>query len=506
METKKRDVVPTVLAARRVSTPLIAIETSDQLALAPRVFEAVNGDAPKFTWDLIRGIAAVGEKAATFLAEIGEDRVLATERDPIELLKLAMEMKPKSLVVMYNAQMFLDSPPVKQAVANLRDPFCGDKRTLLMLGTSFQMPAELGDVMLLDDPLPNDDELGGILTRLYKDTLEREPEPELLKGAVDAGRGLSAFNAEQVYAMSLTKEGLDVEASWERKRAQVNKTKGLKFVRGGPTFDDLGGLDSFKGYIERYMAGPKRPGCIVFLDEVEKATAGAASDTSGVSQDFMGTMLAWMENNLHNGLLAVGAPGTGKTAGGMAIGATYGLPTVVLDVGGLKGQYVGNSEQALRDALKIIDSIAGDAGAFIFATCNKETALPPEFKRRFRAGEWFFDLPTAEERREIWRIQMSRYGLDASAVGEPLMDDEWTGAEIRNSCDTAYSLRCTLKEAAQYVVPITKSAPDIVAGLRKAATGRWLATNYAGHYRGPDAEKIATTSAEKPRRSVSLKD
>ncbi len=56
------------------------------------------------------------------------------------------------------------------------------------------------------------------------------------------------------------------------------------------------------------------------------------------------------------------------------------------------------------------------------ATSNSIASLPPELRRRFTLGTFFFDLPTAEERETIWRIYLKKYDGQAqkskSAAGK----------------------------------------------------------------------------------------
>ena len=50
---------------------------------------------------------------------------------------------------------------------------------------------------------------------------------------VDILRGLSAFAAEQVVAMSLSKDGIDEETLWQRKKRMIEQTPGLQVWKGG---------------------------------------------------------------------------------------------------------------------------------------------------------------------------------------------------------------------------------------------------------------------------------
>src|SRR2546422_6001578 len=66
--------------------------------------------------------------------------------------------------------------------------------------------------------------------------------------SVDALIGLAAFPAEQVLAMSLSKNGLDLDWLWERKCQAVEQTPGLTIWRGGEDRKSTR-LNSSHGYI-----------------------------------------------------------------------------------------------------------------------------------------------------------------------------------------------------------------------------------------------------------------
>jgi SpoVK/Ycf46/Vps4 family AAA+-type ATPase len=88
--------------------------------------------------------------------------------------------------------------------------------------------------------------------------------------------------------------------------------------------------------------------------------------------------------------------------------------------------------------------------------------LPPELRRRVTLGTFFFDLPTAEEREAIWKIYLKKWSLDD---GDRPNDEGWTGAEIRECCRKAWRLRLTLKESAEYVVPVSRPVLRLIRSM-----------------------------------------
>jgi SpoVK/Ycf46/Vps4 family AAA+-type ATPase len=188
-----------------------------------------------------------------------------------------------------------------------------------------------------------------------------------------------------------------------------------------------------------------------------------------------------MQDKRATGTILVGPPGAAKSAVAKAAGSEGGIPTIQLDLGGTKGSLVGQSEAQIREALKVIDAISGGETLWI-ATCNSLTDLPPELKRRFKLGTWFFDLPDRIERTAIWSLYAAKFGHTDQAQIHRLLDCEWTGAEIESCCEIADSLGITLDQAAAYIVPVAKQAPEAIAKLRAGAEGRFLSASVPGPY------------------------
>lgn len=473
-------------AARRTATPLVAVTTQDQRAFMARAMESLNGaDTPYVTWDAVRGVRAANERAAGILAKFGEPKELAMQTgNPAAMLDFASNLPAPVVLFMLNAHRFVADAVVATGIGNLRDLYKQDQRMLILLGPSMALPVELQqDVVVLDEPALTDPQLAAVIGEVYEGANMKAPAD--VKGTVDAVRGLCAFAAEQVAAMALRKEGMDDEAAWERKRAQVNQTKGLTMTitkKAAP----VAGLKNIMDLCDR-LASRGTFRAVLRIDEIEKQMAGNAGDTSGVSQDATGAILRAMEDFGWTGFIAVGGPGTGKSLVSKVIGARAGVPTLEMDLGAVKGSLVGQSEGQVREVIKVVQGVA-DGRVLVIATCNKLASLPPELRRRFKLGIFYFGLPSAEERAAIW--QLYREGT----TGELPDSDGWTGAEIRNVCEIARDTGFTLAEAARYIVPVSVADPKALADLQAQAEGRFLSASEPGVYRS-DAQ--AATGARK---------
>jgi len=486
--------------AANSGVPIVAVRTADQPAVAGQI-TACFGSAgwAVVCWDSVRGCLAgnsAGTQALALLtSEVGDASIL---QDFTACLAASLAVMPQKTVLLAQGahRTLFDSRPA-QAVLNLRDSFAQSGRMLVLLGPDFDFPRELGsDVLVIDDPLPDAMARAAIVDAIV-DAADVEVSAEMRLEAQRSTRGLSQFAAGQVVAMAtIPGVGIDVQTLRARWREAINSTAGLAVDDSGATLDNVAGLESYKAFALSVAAGKSRPQTVVRLDEIEKALGGAlgGGDTSGVSQGILGALLTWMEENAATGIIAVGPPGAGKSLCSVATGAACGAPTVTLDVGALKGSLVGQSEERARTALRTLAAVAGKT--FWIATCNSLAAIPPELRRRFRYGIWFFDLPNAAERKALWSMYGARFELDPLDL--PANDRGWSGAEIRNCCEMASDLRISPREAAAWIVPAAISSADAIEALRKSAAGKYLSATepgpyvYRGSITSDDAAQAAT--------------
>lgn len=506
----------TLLSQRGV--PLVALTTSDQPATEQALYTIGQARAQQtkqpwyvVTWDLLTGTNGVGsdrDKALVdaALTDLDVDKGAFTgEAGTANFLEFlsakALPAYPnlRWFICFRNAHRYLADPSVAQGLCNLRNKLAERGSMIFLLGPVFSLPAELrADIYTVDFPLPTTVEIDRRTAKTYADAGLQAPTDEVLAGARKALEGLSGFALEQALALSLTKDGLNFDALWARKHQMVEGNPGLKIHKGKETYTTIGGCQNAKDYFSRLLKGQEAPTCIVFIDEIEKSVSGSKQDTSGVSQDFLGQLLTYMQDQEVTGSIFLGPPGAAKTALAKATGAEGNIPVICLDLGGLKGSLVGESEQNLRQALKVITAISQGKSLWL-ATCNSIASLPPELRRRFKLATFFFDLPTAAERGDIWQIYFNRFALTPEQMATVPPSDGWTGAEISACCEVAWRLNCTLSEAAEYIVPVAVSAKDQIDALRDQAHGRFISASQKGPYTRP-----AKAKGEEGKRQIDL--
>ena len=209
---------------------------------------------------------------------------------------------------------------------------------------------------------------------------------------------------------------------------------------------------------------------------------------------------------------------------------------ISLDVGGLLGSLVGQSEENTRKALATVEvmspcilfvdevekALGGTGGGqqdsgvgtrllgtllswladrppgvFLVCTSNDAGRLPPELTRSGRFDATFFlDLPDPAVLAGVWDLYRDRYGLDPADATPP--SGGWTGAEVESCCRLSALLGVPLSDAAGYVVPVAESAKEQLAKLRNWASGRCLDAEVGGVYR--PRPPLAGDRDDRPRR------
>jgi hypothetical protein len=437
-------------------------------------------------WDIAAGLR---------LPSRGDEQREAGAGDPLAALRALPTLadpEGTTLLVLHQFHRFMNNPEVIQTV--FRQLVAGkQQRTfLVVLAAVVQIPVELEKLfVVLEHPLPDREQLGLIARELTSDSPDALHEGEQSLKVLDAAAGLTRYEAEGAFALSIARHGtIRPDAVWDLKTQTLKKGGLLNLHRGNEGFATLGGLRSLKDF------------CL-------KATASRPD-----------------RSVRPKGVLLLGVPGTGKSFFAKSLGNEVGRPTLVLDMGALYGSLVGQSESNVRQALKVIDAMApciafidevekalagvgstGDSGVssrlfgsfltwlsdhesdvFVVCTSNDISKLPPEFSRAERFdGIFFLDLPTQEEKQNIWRIYRSHFGIAAGQ--EQPEDKDWTGAEIRACCRLAALLDVPLIQAARNVVPVAITASEQVERLRSWASGRCLSAAEPGLYTRSEAAK-----------------
>ena len=285
-------------------------EHSDAVAEIGRMCRE-QGDWSLSTWDVANGIMAGGSSAADDAAS-----------DPLAALKAfaaTSSTESPSILVLKNFHRFLGNAEVVQTLAEQIQAGKNSRNFYIVLSAKIDIPIEVVKLFtILEHRLPDRDQLNEIANEI---AAEGElPTGVELNQILDAASGLTRYEAENAFALSIIKEGKISSSTVQALKSQALHKSGLLTMHESQTgFEQLGGLDSVKDFCKRALDSRS-----------SKAKA--------------------------KGILLLGVPGVGKSAFAKALGKEVNRPTLVMDIGRLMGGLVGQSESNVRRALEIVDA------------------------------------------------------------------------------------------------------------------------------------------------------
>ncbi|MBP6840463.1 MAG: AAA family ATPase [Kofleriaceae bacterium] len=435
-------------------------------------------------WSVTRGLRRTGGVRGGAPVE--------AQRDPIKALQAIEKLPEPSLIVLKDFHPYLEQPEVVRALREAGQLIKASFSTVVILAPVLRVPPELEkELTVLDVPLPDVLDLRDLLREIVqvvraskKATIElTNRDGELL---LRAAQGLTLAEAENAFAKAIAADGKlaaeDIDLVLAEKRQIIRKTGLLEYISSGENAATVGGLPYLKAWLTRRGAA--------FSDEARRF---------GLPEP--------------KGLLLLGVQGCGKSLTAKAIANQWHLPLLRLDLGRIFAGLIGSSEDNVRRAIRIAESVAPavlwideiekglsgstssgsvDGGVtarvfatiltwmqektapvFVVATANRIAELPPELLRKGRFDEIFFiDLPSARERQDILRIHLSRRGRDPSKFDLPALAAAavgYSGAELEQAVIAglyaAFEERSDL--AQHHVATALAESPPLSATMRE---------------------------------------
>ncbi len=447
-----------------------------------------------FSWDCTSGLKEHKRKDSAYELEpvAGCDDyngVLDYINNSIENKK---ESSEKAIFYMEDIHRYFDDPGTFTRLRKLAERLKFFDKHIILAGPFVKIPDELEKfVTVINIPLPDRGDLKKLLDRAAGGTAINE---DLEKYFIDSALGMTDMEADLAFRLAKEKVGLnnkDAAQIIAREKEQIIKKSGiLDYYQVNENLDNsLGGLENLKQWLRQRNKAFERKAKEFGLQEPK-------------------------------GILLVGVPGCGKSLTAKCVAAEWKQPLLKLDIGKVFQAEVGSSENNIRQAIATAEAVAPcvlwideiekglstgggekDGGTnsrvfstiltwmqektkpvFVVATANNIQSLPPELLRKGRFDDIFFvDLPSREERKNIFKIHLGKYAQNSITDLEKIADKSkyFNGAEIEecvkeamfiayneNPNVTQISLK-HLEEAIEPIVPLALTMPSQINFLRE---------------------------------------
>jgi ATP-dependent 26S proteasome regulatory subunit len=419
----------------RAGYPVMNVNTNELHRISQQVRGISELEKLNFAcWTVTRGWELNGTKT-------GEG-----ESDPLACLNSISSIPENTILVIHNFHYYMDDPMIVQSILDLVH-FCkATSRYIIFVSAQMDIPIELQkDITVVDFEYPDRTSLGNILSGMAEDN-GIEFINSSFDHLCDSAVGMTEFDAENAFALSLVEKKYFCPEIIQREKAQNIKKSGLlEYYQCIENMNSVGGLDVLKMWLAQ-----------------RKTAFSTEAKEFGLPSP--------------KGILIVGVPGCGKSLTAKAVANSWELPLLKFDMGKLFGSLQGQSEQNMRTALDLAESMSPsvlwidelekglsginssgqtDGGVtsrvfgtlitwmnertkpvFIVATANDITKLPPELLRAGRFDQIFaVDLPNEHERLEIFKIHITKNKRDVKNFDLPILVEhthEYSGAEIEN--------------------------------------------------------------------------
>jgi ATP-dependent 26S proteasome regulatory subunit len=485
----------------RARYPILYITTWEETRVQNIIIEiAAKRQKKAYEWTYSSGIIPAGSSIQP------QKNRNAPTKDPLVALDQVIEQVEPAIFLFKDFHPFLTKNnfavvrKLKDIALHLKNSY----KTILLIGPVLEIPPELDkEITVVSFPLPAKEDLGALLDRIVSELADHRQvtidlDPPGRERLLQAALGLTLGEAENVLAkiiVSSQRLSADaVNAVFSEKQQIVRKSGLLEYYDSEIDFDSIGGLDVLKDWLRKRVAA--------FTPEAR---------SFGLPPP--------------KGILLLGVQGCGKSLCAKAVAHVWQLPLLRFDMGRMFGSLVGSSEENVRRAISVAESVAPavlwvdeidkafagsqssavtDGGTtarvfgtfltwlsektapvFVVATANDVTQLPPELMRKGRLDEIFYvDLPSPEERQEVFRIHLSKRGRDPRTFDLETLtiaSQGFSGAEIEEAIisalyDAFYEQReissAHILASLTQTVPLSRTMAEKIDSLRAWAAGR----------------------------------
>ena len=496
----------------RARYPVLYLQSREEIRAQKLILEiAEKRDKKVFEWSFCTGLVQAGTSIQS------QKNRNAVTKDPLLALDQVIDQVDPAIYIFKDFHPFLTKNNfavirrLKEIATQLKNSF----KTIILLSPTLDIPVELEkEITVLTHPLPSREDLSELLDQIVEDVLKYKQVTIDLDDAsrerlVSAALGLTWNEAENVFAKIIVRDqrldGEDINEVFSEKRQIIRKSGLLDYYDSAETFQNVGGLATLKEWLQK---------------RAKAFTAEARS--FGLPSP--------------KGVLILGVQGCGKSLCAKAVSSQWQIPLLRFDMGKMFGSLVGSSEENVRRAIAVAESVApailwvdeidkafagsqgsgtNDGGTmarvfgeiltwlsekttpvFVVATANDISKLPPELLRKGRLDEIFFvDLPNEEEREEIFRIHISKKKRDSNKFDLQSLgraSEDFSGAEIEEAVNSALYVAFYEKtdltdahvlKAIRETTPLAKTMDEAINRLRSWADGR---ARFAGELIGSE--------------------
>jgi len=480
-----RDALKKLMRGRR---PLLYLHTPEEeraFRLVSGMFRELSGkEGNVYRWTATEGLMGREPRGSY--------------RDPLELLVFIARQKESCLYFLSDFhQMYRQNPLLVRQMRDMYTKLLESDIIVVICSAVKEIPPEISSEMAyMEIELPDLSSLRHILGRelstlgSWAGSLD-EKDVGLISRTLQGLTANEACHALRAACATSADRGSLIQELQREKKMEARKQSMVEYLPEVTPIDHIGGLENLKDWLIKRKA-------LMHLEG------------------------AYDSEIIPKGILLMGISGCGKSLSIKAIASLWELPLYRLDMIRIYSGSYGSAEDAFVRACETMERVSPavlwideiemgiqpgeiSAGAtasrifgyfltwmqekkpglFLAATANRIDLLPAEILRRGRFDQLFFiDLPSEQERRDIFTIHLKKRGFDPDTFDLNLMvdlTDGCNGAEIEQCVVSAIveakiagrePTQKDLMAAKRLIVPLSKTMGEQVRKIRQWAFNR----------------------------------
>ena len=318
----------------RARYPILYVITSEEMRVQ-EVLLAIAARRQKkvFEWTYSSGIVPAG---ASIQSQKGRN---PATKEPLAALDHVIDQVEPAIFLFKDFHPFLtrNNFAVIRRLKDIALHLRNSRKTIVLISAVMEIPAELDkEITVINFPPPAKEDLAALLDNAIEDLRESQHVQIELDGEgrdrlLQAALGLTLGEAENVFAKIIVKnQSLSadhVNEVFAEKQQIIRKSGLLEYYAAEEDFRSVGGLGVLKDWLNKRA--------VAFTAE---AHAFGLPPPKGV--------------------LLLGVQGCGKSLCAKAVSRLWQLPLLRFDMGRMFGSLVGSSEENVRRAIAVAESIA----------------------------------------------------------------------------------------------------------------------------------------------------
>jgi len=207
---------------------------------------ALDRQKQLYSWTITNGL------------ELGDGTFISELKDPIKVLEYGIQSDVNGIFILSDYHHYLTDPVVVRKLKDAARILKTTKKNIILLSSVLKVPQELEKEMsVIDYQLPGRDEIACIVDGIAGNignhaVLPVMKDTAMKQKVIDAAMGLTASEAENVFAKSLVEKGdFDLKIILSEKEQIIRKSGVLEYYHTNENMKEVGGLEELKKWLEK---------------------------------------------------------------------------------------------------------------------------------------------------------------------------------------------------------------------------------------------------------------